>query len=132
MKLLCDIYFQYPGFYQAYSNSPLPYLIPINYQNYINTIGFEKIRALKYQEADIIRQVENKQRLGSISITDLFVVGEKYSKKKIKEMLGDFYTSNSISKAPKASDISEYFDLRECQFMENGKKVHGFEIIAKK
>ena len=46
MKLLCDIYFQYPTFYVQYANSPLQCIIPIDYQNYINILGFEKIRAL--------------------------------------------------------------------------------------
>ena len=132
MKLLCDVYFQYPGFYQAYSNSPLPYIIPINYQNYINLLGFEKIKALDYKEADIKTYIENQQKLSSFSITDLFIVGEKYSKKNIKETLADFYSHNSITRAPKASDLNEYFELKDCQFMENGKKVNGFLIIKRK
>jgi hypothetical protein len=47
-------------------------------------------------------------------------------------MLANFYTTHNISKTPKASDLNEYFELRDCQFMEDGKKVHGFEIIKKK
>ena len=131
MKLLCDVYFQYPTFYIQYANSPLQVIIPLSYQNYINLLGFEKIRALGYKESNIIRYI-NPEVINGEGIKSLFNVGDKYSKKQIKEMLADFYNHNSISKTPKASDLNEYFELRDCQFMEDGKKVHGFEIIKRK
>ena len=130
MKLLCDVYFQYPTFYVQYANSPLQVIIPIEYQNYINLLGFERIRALKYRKSDICAFIQSQQNLQGSSISTLFVVGEKYSKKQIKAILGDFYTSNSILKTPKASDLNEYFELKDCQFMEDGKKVHGFVIVS--
>ena len=132
MKLLCDVYFQYPGFFQAYSNSPLPYIIPINYQNYINAIGFEKIKALNYQEADIKTYIENQQKLSSLSVADLFTVNSKYTKKQIKEMLGEFYNLNNISKTPKATDLENYFIIKAIKLKVNDKWEHGFEIIKKK
>ena len=132
MKLLCDVYFQYPGFFQAYSNSPLPYIIPINYQNYINAIGFEKIKALNYQEADIKTYIENQQKLSSLSVADLFTVNSKYTKKQIKEMLGEFYNLNNISKTPKATDLENYFIIKAIKLKVGDKWEHGFEIIKKK
>ena len=129
MKLLCDIYFQYPTFYIQYANSPLQCIIPLEYQNYINLLGFERIKALKYRENELINFIQSQQNLQNSSIASLFNVGDKYSKKQIKEILANFYSNNNILKTPKASDLSEYFELRDCQFMENGKKVHGFEII---
>jgi hypothetical protein len=47
-------------------------------------------------------------------------------------MLREFYTNNNINKTPKASDLEEYFVIKDCQFMENGKKIHGFLIVSKK
>ena len=132
MKLLCDVYFQYPGFFQAYSNSPLPYIIPINYQNYINAIGFEKIKALNYQEADIKTYIENQQKLSSLSVADLFTVNSKYTKKQIKEMLGEFYNLNNISKTPKATDLENYFIIKAIKLKVGDKWEHGFEIIKRK
>ena len=131
MKLLCDVYFQYPTFYIQYANSPLQVIIPLSYQNYINLLGFEKIRALGYKKSNIIRYI-NPEVINGEGIKSLFKVGSKYSKKQIKEMLADFYNHSSITKTPKASDLNEYFELRDCQFMEDGKKVHGFEIIKRK
>ena len=133
MKLLCDIYFQYPTFYVQYANSPLQVIIPLSYQNYINLIGFEKIRALDYKESNIVKYIHPEAvNIDVEGIKFLFKVGSKYSRKQIKEMLGEFYTTHNITKTPKASDLSEYFELRDCQFMEDGKKVHGFEIIKRK
>jgi len=129
MKLLCDTYFQYPDFFQAYSSSPLQYIIPIEYQNYINLLGFEKIKALKYQEGDIISYIQSQQNLQNSSITSLFNVGGKYTKKQIKEILAGFYSLNNISKTPKATDLEDYYILKTIKLKVNDKWEHGFEII---
>ena len=132
MKLLCDIYFQYPTFYIQYANSPLQCIIPIEYQNYINLLGFEKIKALEYRENNIITYIQSQQNLQNSSITSLFKIGSKYATQQIKKMLRDFYINNNITKTPKASDLNEYFELKACQFMEDGKKVNGFIIVKRK
>jgi len=134
MKLLCDIYFQYPTFYIQYSNSPLQTIVPIEYQNYINLLGFERIRALEYREKNIIDSIETIEKLKSISVSSIFSVGSKYSTQQIKEMLREFYTTNNITKTPKASDLEKYYDLKPCQFVDKvlNKKVNGFLILSKK
>jgi hypothetical protein len=134
MKLLCDIYFQYPTFYIQYSNSPLQTIVPIEYQNYINLLGFERIRALEYREKNIIESIETIEKLKSISVLSIFSVGAKYSTQQIKEMLREFYTTNNISKTPKASDLEEYYNLKPCQFVDKvlNKKVNGFLILSLK
>ena len=129
MKFLCDINDQYPGFFQAYSSSPLQCIIPINYQNYINLLGFEKIRALGYYESAIITYIQSQQNLQNSSITSLFNVGDKYTKKQIKEMLAGFYTLNNISKTPKATDLEDYYILKTIKLKVGDKWEHGFEII---
>ena len=132
MKLLCDIDLQYPNFFTTYANSPIQVLIPMNYQNYINTLGFEKIRSLSYHESNIISYIKSQDALNKVDITSIFNVGDKISKKDIKAMLGDFYTSNNISKTPKASDLNDYFILKSIKLKVGDKWENGFEIIAKK
>ena len=134
MKLLCDIYFQYPTFYIQYSNSPLQTIVPIEYQNYINLLGFERIRALEYREKNIIESIETIEKLKSISVLSIFSVGTKYSTQQIKEMLRKFYEENNITKTPKASDLEKYYNLKPCQFVDKvlDKKVNGFLILSKK
>jgi hypothetical protein len=132
MKLLCDIYFQYPTFYVQYANSPLQTIVPIEYQNYINLLGFERIRALSYQENEIIRYIQSQSNLRNSTIISIFSVGSKYSKAQIKEMLREFYTTNNITKTPKASDLEEYFNLKTCKVKINDKWENGFEIVSLK
>ena len=132
MKLLCDTYFQYPEFYTKYANSPLPCMIPIEYQNYINILGFEKIRAVGYIEIEILKEIETLNNLNTVDISSLFTVGEKYTKKYIKETLGEFYNTNKIHKTPKASDLDEYFILKSIKLKVLDKWENGFEIISKK
>jgi len=132
MKLLCDINFQYPTFFQSYSTSPLQCIIPIEYQNYINLLGFEKIRTLGYRESDIVSCIQSQQNLQNSNITSLFSIGSKYTKKQIKEMLRKFYEENNIIKTPKASDLEEYFNLKTCKIKIDDKWEHGFEIISLK
>jgi len=128
MKLLCDVYFQYPDI--KYTNSPLQYIIPIEYQNYINLIGYEKIRAMGYRECDLISYLKSITNLSNSSILTLFVVGGKYSKAYIKETLREFYKENDIPKTPKASDLEEFFELKDCKVKNSdGKWENGFEII---
>ena len=131
MKLLCDIYFQYPTFYTQYANSPLQTIIPMSYQNYINLIGFEKIRALGYKECNIIKFLTPELLI--IDFSSVFSIGSKYTTKQIKALLADYYITNSISRTPKASDLEEYFNLKPVKIKnESGKWEHGFEIISKK
>ena len=134
MKLLCDTYFQYPEFYTKYANSPLPCMIPIEYQNYINILGFERIRALSYQEALILREIETLKNLSNVNITSIFTIGGKYSTIQIKSILGEFYKANNIYKTPKASDLDEYYIMKPVKVKnpDSGKWENGFEIIGEK
>ena len=132
MKMLCDCYFANPDFFIDYDKI-LQTIIPREYQNYINLLGFERIKALTYKEALLKRDINNNILILD-SISSLFTIGSKYSKATIKEMLRKYYEENNITKTPKATDLEEYFVLRKCQFVDKelGKRVEGFEIISLK
>lgn len=68
----------------------------------------------------------------SKEVFKIFEPGKKYNKKEIKEKLKEIYNKLLLSKTAKATDIEEWFEVRDVNYMENGKKVHGFEIIALK
>ena len=132
MKMLCDCYFSNPKFFIDYTKS-LQTIIPREYQNYINLLGFERIRALGYKESDIQKEIASNRTLNSsTSITSLFSIGSKYTKKQIKEMLREFYEENNITKTPKASDLEEYYNLKACKVKIEDKWENGFEIISLK
>ena len=60
-----------------------------------------------------------------------FVISERYSKSSIKARLERIYTNLKYDKTPKASDLEQYFELKECRVLnsDTGKRDAGFEII---
>ena len=60
-----------------------------------------------------------------------FVISERYSKSSIKARLERIYTNLKYDKTPKANDLEQYFELKECKVLnsDTGKRDHGFEII---
>ena len=46
-------------------------------------------------------------------------------------MLCTIYSSLGYNKTPKANDLEEYFEIKECKVLnsETNKREHGFEII---
>ena len=133
MRLIYDVNVEYPQLFVQYSQL-LSIKLPMNIQNYINLLGLNKIRALKYRESDILDYISNMNKVQTNSIVSLFQVGFKYSTQRIKEMLREFYEENNITKTPKASDLEEYYNLKPCQFVDKAldKKVNGFLILSLK
>ena len=131
MKMLCDCYFADPNFFTDYDKT-LQTIIPREYYNYINLLGFERIRALTFKEALLKREIRSNNNLLPDSITSLFLVDSKYSKKQIKEMLKEYYEENNIPKTPKASDLEQYFNLKTCKVKIDDKWENGFEIVSLK
>ena len=60
-----------------------------------------------------------------------FVISERYSKSSIKARLERIYTNLKYNKTPKASDLEQYFELKECRVLnsDTGKRDAGFKII---
>ena len=59
-------------------------------------------------------------------------MGKRYLKSEIKEKLKEIYSSLSYTKTPKANDLENYFDVKECTILKDGKKSAGFEILKEK
>ena len=76
-------------------------------------------------------QIENEIK-GKILTS--FLVDNRYSKQLIKEILRKIYEEAGYEKAPKASDLEQYFELKACQTRnkETGKVDNEFKIIKKK
>ena len=114
-------------------------LIPDKYKEYYDFLGFEGIRACKYQETYIKRRIEclciNIQRIDLVrkEIYRLFTVGYRYSKSDIKSTLKNAYERVGYQKTAKASDLEEYFVVKDTKLQDDTKKwVNGFEILSKK
>jgi hypothetical protein len=115
-------------------------LVPMEYSNYIITLGVDKIKTWRYQRSDLdkeFKKLSNQQGLENDvikSILSSFKIGERDTKANIKERLGNIYNSLGYTKTPKASDIEEWFEVKSCQISNKatGKRDMGFEIIKKK
>lgn len=65
-------------------------------------------------------------------ITKSFVIGERYSKKYIKDTLTEIYRRCHINKTAKAIDLQEYFNLEDVKISSGlNKRTNGFLIKAK-
>ena len=114
--------------------------IPKKYKDYYLVFGTARIKALKYREADLLREwekikhnSESKDKLIE-EIYNNFEVGKKYSKAWIKEKLREIYYNCGFNSTPKASDLDKYFNMKPCLVTnkEAKKRDNGFEIISKK
>ena len=112
-------------------------LVPIEYKNYIITLGVDRIKANSYKGADCNKEFNRilLQQNSSLLRTNIqlsFTEGERYTKSEIKEKLKEVYLNSNYTATPKATDLEQWFEVKEAQWRENGKKIAGFEIIKKK
>ena len=59
-------------------------------------------------------------------------VGKIYSNEVIKEMLVKFYNDLGIEKKEKATDITEWYDIKLSPIQKDGKTVSAYKIIGVK
>ena len=97
MKLYCEFLDKYPNFQEILKTDPR---IPRDFSLYYSILGSAKIRSVSYKEADIkniIDQILNKDEISGI-ILHTFLIGNKYTKKYIKEKLQEIYNQFNIKK----------------------------------
>ena len=111
-----------------------------SYSKYYWTISAGRAGSLNYQSGELEKeyqsiinpkdtsQIENEVK-GKILTS--FLVDNRYSKQLIKEILRKIYEEAGYEKAPKASDLEQYFELKACQTRnkETGKVDNEFKII---
>ena len=110
--------------------------IPLSYKNYYETLGPERLKALGYDKTNIVKEYSDLQFDKTKLETEIykkFQVGERYSKMDIKETLSTIYLSLGYNKTPKANDLEEYFEIKECKKLNEitGKRDMAFELIKK-
>ena len=110
--------------------------IKLTQRNYLYILGPERIKEIGYKEADIKREIFNIHCSDLIkeNFIKIITIKKRYSLKDLKEMIQQLYTSLNITKTPKATDILEYFNVKEVTLYdpETKKKARGYEIISLK
>ena len=111
-------------------------LIPMEYNNYISTLGIERIKANSYIRAKIEAEFQQKilgQKDNMLQeILNEFKIGERDTKANIKVRLGNIYNKYGYAISPKANDLEDWYILKSITINQSGKRVNGFEIVKKK
>ena len=102
-------------------------IVDSKFNNYYSLFGTERCKALKFRESaleDRLNMIANSDRLKE-EIVKSFSVGERYTRKFIKERLKEIYGSLSIkTKSPKANDLEEWFILNPVKVpVGEGRKI---------
>jgi len=109
-------------------------------KSYYTTLGPERLRALAYNKTYI------KKELGIVMFNPLllqnhiyhdFKVGDKLSLAEIKQKLFNIYSEINYSKTPKASDIENYFEVKEVSLFDkkpdgSRKRIKAYELLSQK
>ena len=130
MKALCELLFEYSG---RLSLENL-HFIPMDYRCYINYLGIDRIRANGYKELDIKNEMNSLLSTSDVraKFIETFIIGSKYSLKESKLMISEIYQELNIIKTPKATDLEEYFNIRKCIMIIDGKRINGYELLSLK
>lgn len=134
MKLICETLLD-PSWVGYLYISDL-YWLPLNFRNCLYLVGPERIRANGYIEAEVLKEIKLYTEDDSliIELKEKFIIGNRYSLKETKEMIGDIYKKLGIKQTPKASDLEKYFNLREIKINDpiSNKRIAGYEILSLK
>ena len=114
--------------------------IPNRFKEYYLVFGTDRLKALEYKEAYILREWEKlknnsgKEDTLKEKLYEVFPVGSKFSKMWIKQKLGEIYTEVGYNSQPKAVDLEKFFEIKSIMLTnkETGKRDNGFEVISKK
>lgn len=133
IKLYCSFLEGNSKYLSKISNDPR---IPRDYSLYCSIIGPKKIKAVGYHESELRNLIDQALKKDEIAgyILHTFLVGNKYSKKFIKEELQKIYNQNSIKKTAKVGDIENYFETKRARIPTGlaGKYDEGLEILSLK
>ena len=99
-------------------------------------VGVPRIRSLGYNLTKINREIGitifDRSTLDSV-IYEEFTIGKRYTKKYIKERLGEIYKTADFNDTPKANQLEMWFNIKTCKvLLPDGTRPDGFEIISKK
>ena len=121
-----------------------------HYSKYYWTIPAGRAGTLHYQKGElekeyqailnpdpVVEESEEEIKIKEIlkqKLISSFTIDTKYLKSDIKETLRKIYTELGYDKTPKASDLEEYFEIKDCLISNTvtRKMEHGFKIIKLK
>lgn len=110
----------------------------LSFAKYYYSIPASRAGTLGYQKGNLEKEYNSIKSCNIDLIVEeiksKFIVGQKYSKFSIKETLRIVYKISGYSKTPKANDLKQYFEIKECKVLNKatGKHDPGFKILKLK
>ena len=105
-------------------------------KSYYLALGPDRLHELGYSVTKIKKELKIVTFSPELLINTIysnFNVGDKMSAAKIKDMLSSLYSSINYTASPKAKDIENYFDVKECLvYKDDGskKRIRGYELVS--
>ena len=131
MKMYCEFMDQYPGNKELEEYLYYKLKDP-KYRKYYSFYGTSGCRALSYEEKKLSLGIleTSKDEIISSKIYEKFKVGERYSKKDIKQILSEIYSHLEVSRTPKSTDLEKYFRLERTVITDpqTKKKKEGYKL----
>lgn len=124
MKHYADFFDCHPNLLQTINS------IPPKFYNFYRTYGTDMLRSFNYNMEVLSEKYQVTKEHAALrqELPLYFHVGEKYSKEFIKTKLADIYAKLNICRNAKATDLSDFYNIREVKMTENGKRKNCFLI----
>ena len=129
LKYLCE-YCEKVG-----NTSILQHIEEKRFSDYINVLGLDRCKAEWYNTYLLDKRLSvmsfDKEKIKG-ELSNVFEVGKSYTKADIKGRLSDIYKKLGYKASPKATDLSEYYEMKECLVNNGAKRSGGFKILKEK
>ena len=130
MKMYCEFMDKYKGNKEVSDIIYFKIKDP-KYKKYYNFYGTKGCKAVSYEEKKLEQGMINSSKELDISsvIYSKFKVGDRFTKKEIKQILQDVYGNLGIISKAKATDLGKYFTLkRTCITLSDKTIENGFKL----
>jgi len=105
------------------------------FSDYINILGLDRCKAEWYNTYLLDKRLSvmsfDKEKIKE-ELSNVFEVGQSYTKVDIKEKLSEIYKKLGYKASPKATDLGEYYEMKECLVNNGAKRSGGFKILKEK
>lgn len=129
LKYLCE-YCEKVG-----NTSILQHIEEKRFSDYINVLGLDRCKAEWYNTYLLDKRLSvmsfDKEKIKG-ELSNVFEIGKSYTKADIKEKLSEIYKKLGYKASPKATDLSEYYEMKECLVNNGTKRSGGFKILKEK
>ena len=123
----CDIYGSNSGIMDIINHR----ITNPRFKQFYSYFGTKGCSSRNYQEGNLLEAWRNdsKDDILKSEILKIFKLGDRYSMKDLKTIVGDIYRKLGITKTPKATDLGNYFKLVKTRITLPDKTVvSGFKL----